>query len=88
MPWGLTAYAWPAGRSKQVAYFDGAGHVHELYVAVDGSWQHANLTAATGAPAGISGLYGFPWAEEGTKQLVYVDRSGNVHELYVAVGTS
>ena len=41
-------YSWEAGQSKQVVYLKN-GHIHELSVVKGGAWQHADLTAMTGA---------------------------------------
>ena len=46
----INGYSWEAGRSKQVVYRTAGGHIHELYVIKGGTWQHADLTAITGAP--------------------------------------
>ena len=43
-------YSWEVGQSKQVVYRTADGHIHELYVVKGGAWQHADLTAITGAP--------------------------------------
>src|SRR5688572_20597753 len=55
---GIVGYEWPEGRSKQVAFVDDRGDIHELYVVAGdpNGWQHANLTtlanrnSSTGVP--------------------------------------
>jgi hypothetical protein len=46
----IATYAWEKGGTKQVVYRAADGHIHELFVAVGGSWSHADLTQMTGAP--------------------------------------
>ncbi|MGX4691545.1 hypothetical protein [Streptomyces sp. JNUCC 63] len=88
----LSGYEWAAGNSKQVAYLDSAGHVHELYVTSGGNWAHADLmdqTRMTGSPAPPAGrpaLSGYEWAAGNSKQVAYLDSAGHVHELYVTSG--
>ena len=48
----ISGYAWENGRTKQVVYLTSDGHIHELFVAVGGAWDHADLTQLTGAPPG------------------------------------
>jgi hypothetical protein len=95
----LTAYAWEAGGSKQVVYLTGDGHIHELYVAVGGSWSHADLTKNTsGVPVPLSDpptIAGFEWKAGSTEQLVfpgYKDMPGgqrnHIFELSAPIGGS
>lgn len=85
----LSGYQWKKGQSKQVAYLDTAGNVHELWVVVGGGWEHVNLTARTGAPPAASGsaLVGYEWSAGNSKQVVYLDTAGHVWELYVIQGS-
>jgi hypothetical protein len=46
----FAGYQWDAGGTKQVVYITSDDHIHELFVAVGGSWSHADLTQLTGAP--------------------------------------
>lgn len=78
----LAAYAWEAGKTKQVVYVSGDGHVHELMCGMDGTWKHTDLVAATGAPlAGAEALTAYAWETGGTKQVVYSGNDGDVYEL-------
>lgn len=82
----LTAFAWRAGASKQVAYLTDDGHVHELSVAVGGRWSHADLTALTpGTPnaARRSPIVGYSWEKRWSKQIAFLTADGHIHELYV-----
>jgi len=86
----ISAYSWDAGETKQVVYI-GDGHIHELYVVKGGSWKHADLTALTGAPepfVDLGALSAYAWNTGGTKQVVYGDSNGHIHELYIAKGGS
>ena len=84
----LSAYQWAAGNSKQVVYLDVLGHVHELSVTAGGQWAHIDLTKYTGAPAAwtLSSLPGYQWVAGKSKQVVYLDAAGHVHELSGTVG--
>jgi hypothetical protein len=78
----LAAYAWEAGKTKQVVYVSGDGHIHELLSGLDGMWKHTDLTSASGAPlAGEATLAGYAWEAGGTKQVVYTGTDGDVYEL-------
>jgi hypothetical protein len=83
----LAGYNWSRGGTKQVVYVDGQGHIIELFVATGNPWQWVDLTQITGAPSPSgTGLVGYDWSWEGTKQVVYVDSQGHVIELFVAAG--
>jgi hypothetical protein len=85
----MTGYSWGKGGSKQIAYKGSNGHIHELYVVSGGKWKHADLTILTGAPPyGYGALSGYEWETVGTKQVVYKDANGHIHELWVGVGGS
>ena len=78
----LAAYAWEAGKTKQVVYVSGDGHIHELMSGLDGAWSHTDLTSASGAPlAGEAALAGYAWETGGTKQVVYTGTDRDVYEL-------
>ena len=82
----LAAYGWEAGRSKQVVYLTGDGHVHELCVVVNGGWGHADLSQITGAPpATRTAIGGYSWETGRAKQVVFLTGDGHVHELSVVV---
>jgi hypothetical protein len=84
----LSGYQWVVGGSKQVAYFDSAGHVHELSVELGKNWSAADLTQEATAPAAVSGsaLSGYEWTAGKSKQVVYLDVEGHVHELFIVKG--
>ena len=89
------AYQWKALGSKQVVYKvsdTGLGHVHELFVQVGGSWNHQNLTEASGilsVPlANQSTLCGFGWDEGRSKQVVFLTADGHVREMFTPLGGS
>jgi hypothetical protein len=85
----MSGYGWNKASTKQVAYVTADGHIHELYVGVGGSWKHADLTQITGAPSNAGSLIsGYSWENGDTKQVVYKDVNGHIHELYVGVGGS
>jgi hypothetical protein len=83
----LVGYDWYNGKTKQVVYVDGRGHVIELLVAVGNPRQCTDLTALTQAPLlhqkPLSG-YGSVWGA--TKQVVYEDDQGRVIELWSGLG--
>src|SRR6266404_5185650 len=83
-------YSWEVGKSKQVVYVTDRNRIHELYVGLGGSWQHANLTGLAGAPASqkhpIIWISGYSWETGQSKQVVYVRSGGGIHELHVTQG--
>jgi hypothetical protein len=81
----MQGYSWETGRSKQVVYTTSDGHVHELSVTVGGAWQHADLTAITGAPVGNLMGDGYSWETGRSKQVLYRTDDGHLHELSVTV---
>ncbi len=67
----LAGYDWYNGKTKQVVYVDGRGHVIELYIGVGDAWQWADLRELTGAPPpSDTVLVGYSWLAGGTKQVV------------------
>ncbi|HTP36572.1 MAG TPA: hypothetical protein VMJ75_30560 [Candidatus Acidoferrales bacterium] len=79
----LAAYSWETGGSKQVVYFSGDGHVHELAVSIGGRWTHTDLTQATGAPvADRTRLGAYSWEGGGSKQVIYTTGDHHIHELF------
>jgi len=78
----LAAYDWKAGKTKQVVYVSGDGHIHELMCGMDDTWRHTDLMDATDAsPAGNTALAAYAWETGGTKQVVYTGTDGDVYEL-------
>ena len=86
----IAGFEWEAGGTKQVVYRPADGHIHELFVSVGGSWDHADLTQMTGAPLpDFASAYAcFAWKAGGSKQVVYLTADGHIHELFVSVGGS
>jgi hypothetical protein len=78
----LAAYAWEGGKTKQVVFVSGDGHISELASGLDGAWKLTDLTTAAGAPvAGNAALAAYAWETGGTKQVVYTGLNGDVYEL-------
>ncbi|MEU7062091.1 hypothetical protein, partial [Streptomyces sp. NPDC046197] len=91
----LSGYGWAAGNSAQAVHLDDAGDVWESYVIGSigsGILERADLTDQTrmtdspAPPASGTALSGYEWAAGNSKQVVYLDSAGHVHELYVTVG--
>ena len=81
----MVGYEWPETRCKQVAFVGEDCHIHELYLAPGRTWQHADLSAITHAPAAMNVLTGYAWPQGHSKQIAYVGQDGNIHELYAEV---
>ena len=75
----------------RVVYRAATGHLIELY-SLDGDWGHADLTAATGAPAAVGTPASFQSAvaDQGPcARVVYRGLDGHIHELSnLGLGTS
>ena len=82
----ITGYAWPEASTKQVSYLSLDGHIHELWVQPGGKWQHADVSAFTGAPPAQQVTAGYSWSEGRSKQIVFIGDDEHIHELYVEVG--
>lgn len=82
----ILGYAWPEGGTKQVAYLAQDGHVHELWMSTGGTWQHADVSALTGAPPAVRVTAGYSWAEGHSKQIVFVGDDHHIHELCAEAG--
>ena len=86
----LTGYAWPAGRTQQIAYISPLskdGHIHELVMLQDHPWSYADLMAQSidAPPADGFALQGCALKAGGTKHVVYTGRDGHIHELSAGV---
>mgnify|MGYP001589059519 FL=1 len=79
-------YSWKAGQSKQFVYLTTDHHIHELYVVKGGAWQHADLTAITGAPPAKAIRNAYSWEAGQSKQVTFETDDGHIHELYVVKG--
>ncbi len=86
----MTGYAWPTGRTQQIAYVSPMspnGHIHELVMLQDHPWSYEDLMAQpTGAPVadGLA-LVGYASKAGGTKHVVYTGPDGHIHELAAGV---
>lgn len=84
----FAGYGWVTGHSQQVAYVGTDGHIHELTEKrAPRMWEHADLTVDAGAPLPSSTrlnsfIAGYAWEEGHSKQVLYFDDSGAIHELY------
>ncbi len=81
----LSAFAWEAGNSKHIIYQDRNGHMMEMHSDIGGQWRLVDLTMVAQAPLAnsIGGIMGYDWPAGRSKQVVYVDSSYHVQELYV-----
>jgi len=90
----FTGYGWPAGNSQQVAFIGLDGHIHEFFKGTrDDYWNHSDLTFKTGAPPPSgrpekSFITGYGWEEQASKQVLYFDDRGEIHELYFNLGAN
>ncbi|HEX7733277.1 MAG TPA: hypothetical protein VF458_00385 [Ktedonobacteraceae bacterium] len=79
-------YEWRDGRCQQIAFVSEDGHIHELYMTAGQTWQHADLSAITGASPAMNVMTGYAWDSGHSKQIAYLGRDGRIHELYVEAG--
>ncbi|MBE3560193.1 MAG: hypothetical protein IMW89_13370 [Ktedonobacteraceae bacterium] len=86
----LAGCSWAAGGTKQLVYRDRHGHIQELFVSMGARWQCTDLTMLTGTPPAnsLGGLSAYEWPAAGTKQVVYLDSTYHLRELFVGVGGS
>jgi hypothetical protein len=84
----LSGFQWPEGGTKQVAYMNEEGHIHEMYVSVGHEWREADLTELVSAPraSDATTMVGYAWSERKTKQIAYMDRNHHIQELSVGIG--
>ncbi len=82
----LVGYAWPESGTKQVAYLGPEGHIHELCVSTGCAWQHADLSALTGAPPAVQVTAGYSWNAGRSKQIVFVGDDAHLHEISAEAG--
>jgi hypothetical protein len=69
--------------SRHVFFRSANGHIHELKSdAAAASWQHQDLTAATGAPAAAGNPSAYPFLGQKTLHVVYWSADGVIHELW------
>jgi Pro-kumamolisin, activation domain len=84
----IDGYATGFNEQQHVNYFDGAGHVHELWYMNGVGWRPSDLTAAAGAPTAVAGSAIDGYATEFNEQqhINYLDGTGHVHELWYSNG--
>jgi len=83
----MVGYGWKEGRCKQVAYVAQDGHIHEMYMEIGKSWEHADLTAMTNGPRAVDIMVGYEWLEGRCKQIAFISEDRHVHELSLVAGT-
>jgi hypothetical protein len=90
----LAACDWVSGGFRQIYFFSGDGHIHELYQPYNTKsrdWNHADLMQRLpNAPVmlteiGVARLVAYEWTEGASKQIVYPSADYNLHELTCTV---
>lgn len=78
-----TLTAFQTSLVPSVVYISNDGHIHEI--ALKGSWQDRDLTAAAGAPLTASGyVYAMPYRRsDGVSMIVYRGADNHVHSLHL-----
>ena len=76
-PWG---YFWGSDSSEHVVYRGIDNHIHELVYKF--SWNHNDVTAATGAAPAIGDPMGYAWNGDGTQHIVYRTLDAHIHEFW------
>lgn len=90
-PGMIVGFTWHAGRSKQVAYVGGDGHLHELHCVVDRRWQYTDLTVANhwAWRASTTRRPLTAWSidrlNEHRKSLLFVDQDGRLRQAWVGI---
>ena len=84
----LSGFQWPETVTKQVAYMNEEGHIHEQYVSLGHEWREADLTELAHAPraSDATTMAGYAWSEGKCKQIAYMDRNHHIQELGVSIG--
>lgn len=80
----LAGFAWINGRTQQVAYvspMDERRQVHELVKLQNHNWTYEQPAPNTSPQANGVSLVGYDWRATGSKQIVYMDLQGHIHEL-------
>ncbi|GCE20981.1 hypothetical protein [Dictyobacter kobayashii] len=78
----LAGYDWEQGDLRVLIYVDENKHLQELSLPPYDRWQGTDLTLqAVTSLVSDSGLVGFGWSLQGTKEVVFVDVNQHVHEL-------
>jgi hypothetical protein len=86
----VAGYAWPEDHSEHIIYIGVDSHVHELWLAIGGSWQHNDLIANSCAnpkpPVAASNMgpvAAFVWRPDNTEHVIYIGNDFHVHELWL-----
>ena len=83
----LDGYARNSG-DQHVNFIGIDGHVRELHIEPEGSWENNDLTVlskSTVLPAPGTALDGY-WGLDGSQHVNYIGTDGHVHELYIHPG--
>lgn len=77
-------YVWESDKSEHVVYCGEDGHIHKLWRLVQGDWQHADLTAESGATVAAENceLMGYVWEGDSSQHIIYLGEDGHIHELW------
>ncbi len=79
----LVGYEWQQGGCNVLYFIDGSNHIQEISDAPGEDWQLADLNQFTlsAPPPNGKALFGYDWAQQGSKQVVYIDTTNTVREL-------
>ena len=79
----LVGYEWQQGERSVLYFIDGSDHIQEISDAPGENWQLADLNQFTlsAPPPNGKVLFGYDWAQHGSKQVVYIDNKNTVREL-------
>ena len=79
-------YTWDVDKTQHVVYRGVDEHIHELWFSSSSwTWNHNDLTKATGAPPASStssGPAGYTWDVDKTQHVVYRGVDDHIHELW------
>ena len=76
-------YTWDVDKTQHVVYRGVDAHIHELWFnSSSWSWNHNDLTNATGAPGAAGNPAGYTWDVDKTQHVVYRGVDAHIHELW------
>ncbi len=83
----LVGYAWQQGGSNVLYFIDTNNHIQELSDTPGENWQLTDLNPFTPGVPPPNGkvLFGYDWAQHGSKQVVYIDNANTVQELISSI---
>jgi len=83
----LVGYEWQQGGRNVLDFIDSGNHIQEVSEAPGEDWHLVDLNQFTLAAPPPNGkvLFGYDWAQHGTKQITYIDNRNNVQELTSSV---